>query len=539
MNPIESNQSLFQNIPVVGFFPKAVNPSEDMLPIKDEVSGDWFAFMAKYPKQADVLIKNSTHRGVARSLSGQMKSIMKCDVAPKEPIKDFIYKAALHMTIDYLKPYIWVEPKLKFCDAVFNFSASPGLPYILHGINSKGDAFKSLVFINRMGDPEGNIPLYKCFQKIELLPEQDIIQENKARTIFNGPLDSLCEAAELFDEQNDLLIANAGKIYSCYGLNKWQGGFHNVIKKLELHNFRYEGDVSGYDRVAFLWVVYLIRFACMKLTPRQHARFWWVAYFATCSFSTLPNGLIVQFLTGNRSGARNTASDNTILHIFIIFYTHIYIFWDKFLDLPTLSQILDNLEAMIYSDDVLNSVNLEFFGVSSDEYLQYLTKCYAMFGMVRKPKTIKWSFGPGRLDSLHSFLGSNTFYHEFYNMYYPIPMVGKICSSAIYTVNSKPIEHTFHRIMALITLTVFVEDIHLSLISYLKYLLITHSDRIIPSLRNFATEFLSGCDDRCYFVNHYFGLESNVKSFQQESFFLLPHGWQEVERNFNVGSDSK
>lgn len=524
------DSSDFKHLPTVAFS-KYFLKCSDFGRVSDFVSQDWVDFQSKYPADAFSIKEKSTYRGRARDFEAIMKSIRKADVEVKCPPRDENFLLAIQYTTAYLKPHLLVRPTISFPLAEFNMKALPGEPYEAAKIKTKRDAFFSKMFLDRYKNRK-IIPYFKCFPKRELLPEEDIVKpinpdeedSNKIRTIFNPPLDFLAECAELFDQQNDLLINAAGKIWSCYGTNKWMGGFDRMFKKLQKFSGREERDLSGYDRVALLFIVYQIRHNLLDLTPEQEASFWWCYWFICHSFVTTPLGKLLLFMFGNRSGSRSTASDNTILHIFMRIYALIDLYVKKFNKCPELHELISHHEALIYSDDVTSSVDLEFFQITMEEWMEHLSYCYSLFGMVSKVKTIKYTIGTGLVSDVHSFLGSHVRYSQKYKMYYPVPNIGKIVSSAIYTTERKQVVFTISRIMALITMVALDhdnEDVYIALCKYLRYLVQQHLEEIPNEVRGEVIQFTGLCDDPSYFIYHYFGLEGNLNSFRAPEFLIF------------------
>jgi len=497
--------------------------------VKDFIDETWTTFQNAHPEIARSISMYSTHRGRAQSKAAILKSIKKCDVPMKCPPIDNIFYFTLEMVINYLSPFLTVTPTTSFVDCDFNFKAKPGEPYEGKGIDSKQNALFTKTFVKRFKNKDV-AQYFKTFAKIELLPlidiqKNDIDDINKIRTIFNGSFDLLAWCAELFDQQNDALIAAAGKIWSSYGRNKWQGGFNDMFKRLEDFEFIEEGDVSGYDRVAVLFIVYLIRRQCLNLSPKQEADFGFVSFYLISAFITCPDGHLYFVKFGNRSGSRNTASDNTILHIFIRFYQMITFFLKKLKRLPNLAEVLHVHYANIYSDDTISGIKLSFFSATDSEWIQHLEETYALFGMVRKPKTIKTSTFLKVIDPKHSFLGSKVRFNNRFKMYYPVPDIGKITSSLIFTCERKQLIFTVSRLMALITLVAFDDEhyeVYQGMTLMLRELVRDRLDEIPTQFHHDIIEFSSCCDKNSYFLYHYFGFESggsNTKVFRGFKFF--------------------
>jgi hypothetical protein len=332
-------------------------------------------------------------------------------------------------------------------------------------------------------------------------------------------LDFLARCAEIFDQQNDLFMKFAGLFWSAYGMNKWHGGFDKVFKQFGFSGCD-EGDVSGYDRVAQLWIVYALRHACLMLNGLQEVQYQHCMYNIVNSYITTPIGLLLFLTMGNRSGSRNTASDNTILHIFIKMYIIVTFYKKKLGKLPNIMEIEKVFKCIVYSDDYFNNIDLEALNTTQLEWMEHQRYIYDLFGMIRKPKTIIESRMEGKINCKHTFLGSYVYYSSVYKKYYPVPKLDKVTSSAIYTIERKQVIFTISRIMALIVLTSWDlehEEIYQTLVAYLRFLYHEHLEEIPKEHAMEVKNFVASCGDRSFFVYQYFGLESGTKEGKFDS----------------------
>jgi hypothetical protein len=503
----------YKNITPVAFHNRFVRKKKEDI-FDDIVSTDWLSFKAKEPEKAHVIENKIDCRGRGKNHEAIMKSIMKADVPRICPPMDEKFWYTFYLTLDYLKPHLQTSPSKNFTECDFNFQSLPGDPYEFLSCTTKAEAMYTREFLARVREYMWKIPYYKTFAKKELLPIEEITSFlNKIRTIFNSSFDYLAQCAEMFDEQNEKLMnaAQDNNFWSAYGTNKWEGGMHRMFCQFIFDTID-EADISAYDRVAVLFIVYMLRGAMLQLTPEQEMRFHYLAYHMMYSFITTPEGDLLHTKTGNRSGSRNTASDNTILHIFIKMFIMVCLFLKLKGYLPTIDQIHTVFRTKVYSDDYINNIDLAFFQISVQDWLDFQEEIYIQFGMVRKKPTIIYSTFTGIISPIHTFLGSYINYHPIIKMYYPTPKIGKIASSVVYTVDNKSTLELMCRIMALITLLSYDEqnkEIHDYLCDYYMFLYQEHFNEIPIGHKSLLKEFANRCRDTRYFLHHYFGLESS------------------------------
>lgn len=424
--------------------------------------------------------ENASYRRVKLNFDNIFTSIRKADVPRVEPpFHDPLFKVAIEYAYLYLHDSLYSEVAF---DRVYEYGSdtSAGFPYTKmteqHAkLNKKGKAIESDLYKDFM-DREDYVPLSTVNGKDEFLQKSEI-DGGKARTIFAVPLDLIMKTKFFFDAQNEKIVQNAEHSWIKYGFVKQYKGFDTLFKELEKFTDIFQGDLSGYDRTILLQLVYHLRgrgLNVKEFEPRLRHMYEWVVMHTVYPIIILPNGLVVQRQTGNNSGGNNTASDNSIAHLLIMFYFLIRIYYDAFEDIPTLDFITEESHVNIYSDDTLGGINLKSFGIhSSEEFIDKWIENYAIFGLTLKKNTVLVTHKPvgGRVDSRHEFLGSTAVYSPDVG-YLPYPRVGKICSSILYEPigGSLDLHNHFQKTLQLAELAFADGQMFNEIISYLKFL---------------------------------------------------------------------
>lgn len=402
----------------------------------DKLNRDWSVFMETLsPQERFLFRKSSTYHQVRATQEAIDLSISKCDVPAVIPETDEILKTAISIAISALS-YIRDPPPLteeQLWD--FNRASAAGLPYSKQGYKTKSAvllAIQPLVLERAFNLSE--IPVDTYNDKQEFLTEEDL-GRNKVRGVFSTSLHHLVREKIIYGGQNKALMDNHQGRWIQYGMTKQYNGFHRAVEPLERFDYRDESDVSGWDRTAPLIFVYIIRNALLgKLSPVMESLRDYVTKHNITTHVLLPNGMIVRRRTGVNSGRANTTTDNSILHLFILVY--MFVRRAHQIDLAVgYYEIFHNAIYLIYSDDKLGSVNLDYWRFSSpEEFMDFSVETYSLFGMVIKESASFFTHTiPGaRLDGRHSFLGSYLSYHEGYDLYMPVPRLDKICSSIVY-----------------------------------------------------------------------------------------------------------
>jgi hypothetical protein len=204
------------------------------------------------------------------------------------------------------------------------------------------------------------IPLLWMFKdKVELLPI-DKVEEHNIRCFEFGNVLSFFSSAQ--DNQAFNKLFYQMKEVCAVGSVFCRGGFHDLIKKLEAYLWKFMGDVRKWDKniiCALLWICCEIRIM-LYVGPEPEAyahRQRWYYTQIIYRYTVLANGQVIYKPGGQCSGGVNTTSDNTLIHIFILFM-YVIFYWDHEKDGPvTLHKILRKLLPEIYSDDHLGGVD--------------------------------------------------------------------------------------------------------------------------------------------------------------------------------------
>lgn len=464
------------------------------------------SFVSVFP-EASRLYDLSSYEKV-RALSPDVRaSIKKCDVSPIFPCGRILDHALMLVEL-YLSPFMSSDAGFDQ-RSEFNLSTSAGFVYAQKGLPKKTQAMNSSVFKD-LYSRDDFIPIAVISDKEEFLPNEDL-NRNKVRTIFVDPLDKLAKTKFLFDKQNKSLVDSSSHSWIKYGMSKQYSGFHKFVKQLEPFTLRDQSDVSGYDRTAFLYYVYYIRWRLLNLHVKRHESFWYVVFHSIFPTCLDPDGIVFMRQTGNNSGGNNTAADNSILHLIVLFYFLIKTYYKRFHKLLSLDSLLNNAYFGIYSDDQLGGVFMDFFGwCSVEDYERDKVEAYADWGLVIKPSASFISLGPGRLDSKHEFLGSYCFYDQHLEIYLPFPRIGKICSS-ITRLGLTVLDESqfFEKVLALTFLAFPCSEVFKILVHYLEYIFSNSKDQ--TTLRHI--------------------LLVNDLDFMRDSFLQLHTGWECGDRH--------
>lgn len=430
-----------------------------------------FKLFSEHEPESKIVYDQSSYERVRARKKDVFASITKCDVNPIFP-KDEILDHVLEMVEEYLSPYLCST--IGYCeDSEFNLGTAAGYCYLRKGYKSKAEAIQSKMFADLFGRDDF-VPLATIADKDEFLPKEDL-ERGKIRTIFVDPLDKLAKTKFFFDRQNKKIIKHHDELWIKYGMTKQFGGFHRFARDLEEFELRDQSDVSGWDRTVFLYYVYYIRWKLLKLPERFESKFWYVVFHTIFPSAISPDGTVFMRQTGNNSGGNNTASDNSLAHLIVLFYFLIKCYYLKNQKLLTLQEIMNNAFFGIYSDDQAGSLNYRFFGwCSEDDYVSDKIQAYADWGLLIKPSASLVTLGrPGsRIDPRHEFLGSYFHFDEECARYLPYPRIGKICASITRIgMNSKLTEDEFfERVLALTFLSLPCIKVFDVLVKYLEFL---------------------------------------------------------------------
>jgi hypothetical protein len=436
-------------------------------------------------------------------------SIGKCDVPRRTPsFFDPVYSHAFELAWAYLAKDLTVYLTPELCkEAEFNFQASAGFPYTSYGYRTKGKAFESDLFKDLI-DRYDFIPLDTVNSKDEFLSMDDL-QRKKLRTTFGAPLDKVAKQKFFFDGQNSNIIKSSNHSWIQYGMCKQYGGFHRAVKRLEEFTDIVQSDASGWDRNSYLGPVYILRLRGLRIPYTHQGLLNDTVFHSVFPTILLPDGSVYIRITGNDSGGNNTASDNSILHLIIMFHLLCEAFYRKYNSLPSLENILDNALVLIYSDDKLGGVNLSYFGLDHETFAIIEQEIYALYGMVIKPSSILVTSVTGHIDPRHEFLGSFLHFDERTARYIPYPRIGKICSS-ITRVGMNP---------DLSDIEFFMKILQLTLLSYM--------DKRVFTILSIYVEWLierSGNNPEFYQVLY----ENDLRSLTPYDAMSYHLGWESI-----------
>jgi len=394
------------------------------------------------------LIERTCDSMKVRALRNDVEAqILKCDVEPSYP-NTGVSELALDLVVQFLS---YIRSGVGEAGMTFEMSASNGLPLSKMGFKCKRDVVensKAREYNNKLAVDLRYIVVDTYSDKDELLTREEL-ERRKIRGIFNSSFFGLIRERFLWGGQNDKLLANFKNSWIKYGMVKQYGGFNSELQPLEAFEFRWESDASGWDRKICLVPVYQIRNRLLDYEGFEN-----LLELATQNnirpVVLLPNGYVVERATGNDSGKNNTTTDNSIAHFYIL----VYLFVKRMVEIgktPNLTDIFNNVHVLIYSDDKLGGINLDFFQWAPEEFILFEREVYSEFGLELKASACLWTVAQkgDRLDKRHSFLGSYAHFDKNACMYVPYPRLGKICSTLTLKYSCDDVEVKFSRFLNL------------------------------------------------------------------------------------------
>lgn len=201
--------------------------------------------------------------------------------------------------------------------------------------------------------------IFKVTPKVEYLRMDEILAW-KIRLFRNPPLEYLLLEKVYFEEQDEFLVSHPLKCWSALGFVKEYGGWHHAMKRLEPFRFKVRWDVKFWDKrtspplQAKATKERMNWFHSMQaLDPEDLA---YLDEDAHYRYEILPNGVIIATGLSITSGRLRTSTDNTICHIFILFY-HILRVSKKYNWNVDYDQIIEETIALVYSDDCQLATN--------------------------------------------------------------------------------------------------------------------------------------------------------------------------------------
>ncbi len=357
--------------------------------------------------------------------------------------KDPMWILAEKYTIDYLSTYIPItKPKVE--DMYMNFSSSPGWPYSIY-FKSKAEVPDYMINLDIL---DMDYPAFwKLGPKTERLPIFDIKNDNKIRTFMIPPM-QLLVTQKIFCE--DFNKAMKDVPWSAMGFNWHEGGFNELISTLSKHFHKSDWDVKKWDKRNPLKAsCYRIRRKFLDLTEIQEKMYWQMASDEIEPLVILEDGGVYKFQIGQPSGSENTTSDNTLGHIALFMYRCITNCLKIYSRIPTLREILLNVSAKIYGDDVITSHSQDYYFISDPESLKY---DYSLFGFEIDPDDPQKYKKQLVLTGLR-FLGFEVDVLD--DQYVPFYNYDKVVNSSIVTLERTTAKEQLIRFEALLSLLVF------------------------------------------------------------------------------------
>jgi len=471
INPPKSNK--YQNLNEVGFLPRYVSLAKDGLNYSSQFDKT-FKQYKDFGYNTQRLEYESDYELVRALEENCWTSINKCDTKPYNMDNDPIYKLALEYA-DYILETS-LEARTSIQDNEIKMDSAAGVVYSMNRIKKKRDALTSHIFADLI-QRHDYIPLAGIATKQEFLSNEDLAK-GKVRTTFTSPLDLIMKQKLFFQTQNENIKLNSRDEWIKYGMKKQYGGFDRFMREMENYSHVFQSDASGYDRTVFLLDTYYLRWKHLEYPDELEELLFWTMFHSIFPFCVCPNGLIFMRQCGNNSGANNTASDNSIAHLIIVLYLFIYAYFNKNSEYPTLSDIDDNVEMGLYSDDKLGAADFKFFGWESiEDFQRDEVEVYGRFNMIVKPSSILVTENRvgEPINEKHEFLGSSATYVPEYGKYVAYPRIGKICSSITRKgIEELSEENHFTKIMQLKALSYAEEWLYNDIEKYANFL-ISHS----------------------------------------------------------------
>lgn len=397
------------------------------------------------------------------------------------PTTDPIYSLALEFTYQMYRRCLEqpVDPQPEFVA-----DASPGFPFSALGYASKESAINSELFTTFVTQFQPPVAL-STPKGSEALPVEDLA-EGKLRTIFNTPPHLLFWQKFYFQNQNEFMKKYHSTTWGKYGYIKQYGGFHRLFTELLPFKYKFDLDVSGWDRRVFLGSAYSLRERGLRAYYEGHNLCDTPAFQYVVNESVYPlvgfcDGTIWRRPSGNNSGSNNTTTDNTLVHTVISFYAAIKRFHIVFGRHPTYDEVLEHFKFFLFGDDNCAGVSGEMFD-SEDELREFFTEIYSLFGLVIKNGAVTVvTTPPGVPFSGVSFLGSTA---NFENGYFvPYPRISKLLFALTSLMKSESPDDSIliDKVIAIWDLVSYcsspeLSDIKISICQFAKWLVSQLSD---------------------------------------------------------------
>jgi hypothetical protein len=362
---------------------------------------------------------------------------MKYDRPDFRPDLDpLIVEEALRSLFDMFKVHFDTCPRADDEELSMNGDSSPGAYYKLrYGFKKTRQVLDNAVAMQEMHEFDENPQyptLWTASGKTELLPAQKIL-DNDPRTFIIPDkrfhyhcLRNLYHQHVLF-----LKLAECDKSWFTAGRSFQYGGFNRIMKEFLEYLFKIEGDVSKWDSSLLSWVFFNVivpirsalfrpnrvvvedgelREATVAEREAQRLKFRneLIAIYTDMlrAHILMPDGEIIRKLLGMASGFFTTADDNTLYHLFVIFYI---MAWKKV-----------QAQMRLMADDHFGGTNSKLFAA-----FETRQAAYKLFGLTLKEAADRVSHTVEGA----TFLGFTARWHKGYGMFVPVYNITKALSS--------------------------------------------------------------------------------------------------------------
>ncbi len=253
-------------------------------------------------------------------------------------------------------------------------------------------------------------PVWTTSGKKEHLPTQSILGKLKQRTITYPPGHFSIVASSYIDPRTDLFLEleKTDPTGCCYTESIFHGGFHKMMMPIEKFDYKFKGDLEGYDRshIFRFWQNYVA--SCRLLyKPEHHKRIEFLFYNYYYALVAMPDGDVV-LLTRHKSGGPGTTDINCDVH----HQAFIYLFYRRLkehlgrdltmADRVSNRQIWNTARMLYYADDNTGSTNDQRFAS-----YEFRSMAYAELGLKLKREDDLVVYSPGRIPECLTFLGNS------------------------------------------------------------------------------------------------------------------------------------
>jgi len=428
----------------------------------------------------DELVNLSTYRPVKVNYKGYWKSAHKMDY-PLEFKRDIFHEHACKLASQYCEPFYNQPPGGPIS---VEWDKSPGYPWKTLGCKNKMDAITHRDFIE-VHDSYCT-PIWvlsgKGDEKLDILD----LKEDKLRTFQIAPLELVIRQKLLFTRAQKTMMKHARTHWIKYGMVLQYGGIQDFFYSLSKYDLRWESDVSGWDRkLQIMRDVYRLKYEHMErhMSEQDKKDFVYVESGVCESVFLTHDGSLFQRPCGNPSGSGSTTEDNCVAHVIILFRLFVKIFYYHYGRMPTLDEIIENVDLGIFGDDNTGGCNSEFFGLENTDFKKELVDNYLFYSLIVKPSACIVERGIG--DCKVSFLGLRSLGAPTYNF---IPNINKLLSSITYASKKDDFAIVCVRALAIYRLLRFstMQGLVRKFLMHLKSLpemqSLKHSDKAIYSM---------------------------------------------------------